>query len=100
MSHHKNKIKIDSCGTEIRLRRDRRSSRPALTKGSRCDRAPLPNPDPDGGKPSTAWVLNFGASAGYPKERKRRRQRALDKQRERRAILRSEKRQALAEEES
>lgn len=98
MAHHKDKVRVDSCGTEIRLRRDRRRSRPTLTKGSRCDRAPLPNPDPDGGKPLTAWVLNT-AWPGYPEERRRRRQRALDKQRERRAILRQEKRAAFAAEE-
>ena len=92
MAHHKKPTKIDVFGTKVRLRRDRKGSPTHLTKGGRYYNSDLPNPHPDGGQPTTAWVL-----AEYPRERKRRKERAAEKRAERRRILRRQKREALRE---
>lgn len=91
MAHHKPKTKIDTCGREVRLCRDRKASRPSLTKGFHF--SVLPDPDPDGAPPPTSWVLTH-----YPMERRRRRNRAEYKRIERRQLLTREERAAFERE--
>jgi hypothetical protein len=86
MAHHKPKTRINTYGTEVRLRRDRKSSRPALTKNwGGCCGQDLPKADPKGGRPSTAWELYY-----YPQERRRRKRRSLEKRLDRRSALKRE----------
>ena len=92
MAHHKPPTKI-SVYDEARLRRQRKSSRPKLTKRGRHVGYAPPNPHPDGAPPSTNWVL-----AMYPLERKRRKQRAEAKRKDRRIQLRRDAREAMREE--
>jgi hypothetical protein len=92
MSHHSRKIKIDSYGTERRVRRDRKSSRPKLTKGDAIKQ--YYNPDPDGKPPGTWWALT-----NYPMERKRRIKLSKSKRKNRRLQLRREARDSLKLEE-
>jgi len=88
MAHHKPKTKVNTYGMERRLRRDRKSSRPSLTKGHSF--STFPNPDPTGKNPTTGWRLYH-----YPEERRRRRRRAVYKRIERRQLLLKEERAAF-----
>ena len=58
MGHHKPTTFIDTNGTEVRLRRDRRRNKTSLTRGvfgwAWHD---FPDPHPDGAPPTTGWVL-------------------------------------------
>jgi hypothetical protein len=90
MAHYKPVTYVSTFGLRVRLRRQRRSSRPMLTKTGRYYNFDLPNPNPDGASPTTAWVLH-----SYPNERRGRQRRAEEKRRERRAILRHERQEAL-----
>lgn len=92
MSHHKRKIKINSSRGEQRVGRDRAAAKSKLTWGSHF--TPYKNPDPDGGKPGSAWKFQF-----YPLERKSRRKRAEHKRIERRILLTRAERQAWKDEE-
>lgn len=91
MSHHKRKLKVGVC-TEQRVGRDRAAAKSKLTKGHSYSMGK--NPDPDGGKPGSAWKFQF-----YPLERKKRRRLAEEKRIERRILLTRAERQAFKDEE-
>lgn len=58
MGHHKPTTTIDTNGTEVRLRRDRRRNKTSLTKGAFMNGwDDFPDPHPDGAPPTTGWVL-------------------------------------------
>lgn len=93
MVHHKPPTKVDTAGRKVRLRHDRKGSPTTLTKAKRSSHySNPPNPNPDGGKPTTAWVMYE-----YPLERKGRKRRAEAKRQTRRAQMRRDKRDALNE---
>jgi len=89
MAHHKQKIQVASDGRGRRVLRDRKASRPKLTRAGSSLKM-WTDPDPTGARPTTGWVLGH-----YPLERRRRRRRAEYKRIDRRAQLTREERIAF-----
>ena len=92
MAHHKEKVRTNSTGQEIRLRRDRKANKDRLTKDKLYWPGQPRDPDPDGKKPTTTWILHT-----YPKVRSRRKALADTKRKGRKIFLKKEERKAFKE---